>query len=75
MPLYEYICQDCGYRFDSLRSIKQADEPISCIKCSSLHTKRALSVFNAHSGGRVIAGSKQDGCAGCSGGTCSSCGH
>jgi len=75
MPLYEYICQDCGNRFDALRSYKDADQPISCSVCASQQTKRALSVFNAHSSGRVIAGNNQGSCAGCSGGTCSSCNH
>lgn len=75
MPLYEYICQDCGNRFDSLRSFSQADQPIACTICNSKHTKRALSRFNAHSGGRVIAGNQHNGCSGCSGGSCSSCNH
>ena len=75
MPIYEYICQDCGNRFDALRSFKQADEPIPCDVCTSQNTKRALSVFNAHSSGRVVTGNNPSGCSGCSGGTCSSCGH
>lgn len=75
MPLYEYQCKDCGHRFDALRPIKDADQPIVCKQCESDHTLRQISVFFAQSGGRVVAGSNGGGCAGCAGGSCSSCGH
>jgi putative FmdB family regulatory protein len=76
MPIYEYYCADCGIRFDALRSMKEADQPISCNCCEGQHTSRVISVFYAQSGGRVVAGNASAaGCAGCSGGTCASCGH
>jgi putative FmdB family regulatory protein len=75
MPLYEYQCKDCGFLFDALRPIKDADQPIVCKQCESEHTKRQISVFFAQSGGRVVAGNNGGGCAGCSGGSCASCGH
>ena len=76
MPLYEYICQDCGTRFDTLRSIKDADVPIECTHCQSERTVRQLSVFFAQSGGKAVAGTQGGGgCAGCSGGSCASCSH
>jgi putative FmdB family regulatory protein len=74
MPIYEYICEDCDTRFDVIRMIKDADAPISCKECESRHTKRALSLFFAQSGGRVIAGNEKS-CSGCSGGSCSGCSH
>lgn len=75
MPIFEYICKECGHRFDALRPIKDADKPIACTKCASENTKRQLSVFFAQSTGRVIAGGNGGGCAGCPGGSCSTCGH
>ena len=76
MPLYEYICQDCGARFDALRAIKDADQPIACKRCQSLKTNRQLSVFFAQSGGKVVAGTGGDSsCGSCAGGNCSHCGH
>ncbi len=75
MPLYEYVCLDCGLRFDALRSIREADDPIPCKSCESDHTSRCLSLFFANSGGKAIAGASGGGCAGCAGGTCASCGH
>jgi putative FmdB family regulatory protein len=76
MPLYEYLCLDCKNRFDELRSMKDADATIPCKACSSEHTSRLISVFNAQSGGRVVAGSSAaSGCAGCSSSSCAGCGH
>ena len=76
MPIYEYVCQDCGARFDVLRSMREADAPVNCKQCESDHTSRALSVFFAQSGGRTVTVSNGGGgCAGCAGGSCASCGH
>lgn len=75
MPLYEYQCKECGYQFDALRPIKDADKPISCKQCSSNQTERQISVFFAQSGGRVVAGGNGGGCDGCAGGSCASCSH
>jgi len=72
MPIYEYICKDCGARFEMIRSIKDADNSIPCKSCHGDQTQRALSVFYAQSGSQIIAGGS-GGCAGCSGGSCSSC--
>ncbi len=73
MPLYEYVCKDCGNHFDALRSMKDADKPIQCRSCHSEHTSRALSVFFASSEGRSVT-SSGGGCSGCGGGSCASCG-
>jgi putative FmdB family regulatory protein len=73
MPIYEYICKECGSRFEILRPIKEADTMIPCKSCQSEQTHRALSVFFAQSGSQIIAGNSTGGCAGCSGGSCASC--
>ncbi len=74
MPIYEYLCNDCGVKFDVFRSMKDADEPIACKNCHSENTRRALSVFFAGSEGRSLT-TGPGGCASCSGGNCSTCGH
>lgn len=73
MPIYEYICRDCGARFESMRTMREADQPISCKVCLSPNTYRTVSVFFAASEGRAIT--NQTGCASCGGGSCASCGH
>jgi len=72
MPIYEYICKDCGSHFDTLRPMKEADTPIICLDCHGEHTVRQLSLFVAKSGGQTITNSSH-GCGGCNGGSCSSC--
>lgn len=72
MPVYEYVCKDCGNQFDAIRSIKDADQVIACKKCQSHDTHRKISVFFAQSGGRSIT-SSQSSCGGCGSGSCGSC--
>jgi putative FmdB family regulatory protein len=74
MPIYEYMCFDCKERFEVIRAMKDADAPIVCLNCESDHTSRLLSLFNASSGGKVVAGA-QSGCSTCSSGSCATCGH
>ncbi|MCC6581284.1 MAG: zinc ribbon domain-containing protein [Phycisphaeraceae bacterium] len=47
MPVYEYVCQNCGATTEALRSMKEADDPIACGKCGGKKTRRAHSVFSA----------------------------
>lgn len=45
MPMYEYLCKDCGEQFDLLRGMNQDDSDITCKKCGSPKVERKLSVF------------------------------
>jgi putative FmdB family regulatory protein len=72
MPIYEYQCEDCLARFEIIRPMKDADADMDCIKCQSNHVKRLISRFNAAGNGRAIIGASN--CAGCSSGSCSTCG-
>ena len=72
MPIYEYTCQDCQTNFEIIRSMQDADAPLNCEHCQGGNVKRRISLFNAASNGRVIAGGSS--CSTCSGGTCSTCG-
>lgn len=73
MPIYEYICRDCGARFESMRPIREADQPILCKACLSPNTYRTVSVFFATSEGRSVT--PQAGCASCGSSSCASCGQ
>ena len=72
MPIYEYMCLDCDERFEQVRLMKEADQPIACSNCGSQHTSRMLSLFFASSGGKVVAGASS-GCASCTSSSCASC--
>jgi len=41
MAMYEYHCLDCDGSFDKLRSMNKADDPIACMYCEGLNTRRA----------------------------------
>ena len=45
MPLYEYICQTCGERFEKLIRGDARAQQIVCPSCASAAITRALSTF------------------------------
>ena len=77
MPLYEYSCDDCQCKFEVLRSISQADEPVLCTECGGSDTRRAISLFSAVSRGGDGGDSSRSlgggGCASCSATSCATC--
>jgi putative FmdB family regulatory protein len=44
MPIYEYLCTDCGKVSEFLVGVGQGDAKISCRHCGSLQLKQKLSV-------------------------------
>ena len=73
MPVYEYYCSKCNTKFEALRPMSKADDPIPCENCESERTARVLSVFFAVSGSQPVSGMSDGGGCAC-GGACS-CGH
>ena len=51
MPLYEYVCQTCGERFEKLVRSTTNPTEIVCPSCASAAVKRALSTFATSGGG------------------------
>ena len=45
MPIYEYICDDCGHEFEVL--IRGAEQPV-CPSCGQSRLTKQLSVPAAH---------------------------
>lgn len=45
MPLFEYVCSECGAKFDEL--VSRADDTVQCPSCHSHNTEKQLSVFAA----------------------------
>lgn len=43
MPIFEYICQDCGAAFEAIVSNDSAE--VRCRKCQSRHIQKQLSTF------------------------------
>ena len=79
MPIYEYHCKACNSTFEELVF---GDETPTCPKCKSVETEKLISRCSCHFGGGSgsfdlpsAPAPSGGGCAGCSGGNCSSCGH
>jgi putative FmdB family regulatory protein len=55
MPLYEYLCKECGERFEKL--VRMSDDPraIPCPSCASAAVERALSTFATGGAQRTAA--------------------
>ena len=77
MPIYEYVCSDCGLKFELLRSFSQADEGVSCPHCHN-SAKRKMSTFACFSTNESgvparVAGTGSS-CNSCGSSSCSTCG-
>ena len=48
MPLYEYLCVDCGDLSEIL--VMNQDVQVACEKCGSVNLKRMLSAPSSYSG-------------------------
>jgi putative FmdB family regulatory protein len=68
MPIYEYLCDDCGERYE--RIVMSRSQAIACPKCASSKRTIQLSVFaspangSKSSGGSSSAPSSGGGCCG-----------
>lgn len=45
MPIYEYICKECGERFSLLQGINASEKDTQCPKCRSGRVKKVISAF------------------------------
>lgn len=73
MPIYEYVCDDCGAHYE--RIVMNHNTIVTCPKCASQKNTIQLSVFAAHGNGvkpsvRTSAPSDSGGSGGCCGGAC-----
>ena len=48
MPLFDYVCQQCGHRFEAL--VRKSDETVECPKCKSEKTERQVGRPVVHMG-------------------------
>ncbi|MBI5512077.1 MAG: zinc ribbon domain-containing protein [Deltaproteobacteria bacterium] len=50
MPVYEYVCESCGTRFDLQRKVAERNDKAGCPSCGKAG-KRELSGFAVSGGG------------------------
>lgn len=53
MPLYEYICRQCGHAFEVLQRMGERGDDLRCPTCGEVGAERQLSTF----AGRAAQGS------------------
>ncbi len=66
MPIFEYICEECGSKFEKL--LRGNAQEVLCPSCGKDKVKRELSTFAAHAGTRTQAAAPARG--GCPAGMC-----
>ncbi|NIP44012.1 MAG: zinc ribbon domain-containing protein [candidate division Zixibacteria bacterium] len=64
MPIYEYVCRECGDEFEEL--LRALDDEVSCPRCESADCERKFSVFGFSSGAGFVSSAGSHGCSGCS---------
>ena len=46
MPIFSYICNDCGEKFDLLVGVTVQQEELKCTKCKSQNIKKTIGTFS-----------------------------
>ncbi|MBE2239357.1 MAG: zinc ribbon domain-containing protein [Caldilineaceae bacterium] len=42
MPIYEFVCHDCGHEFEKIQSFSDSSTPV-CPHCQGVHVRRRIS--------------------------------
>jgi len=66
MPVYTYICKDCGEKFDLLIGVTSEETELKCKKCNSRNIDKILSSFSVGNSGNKSSSSGPS----CPTGTC-----
>jgi putative FmdB family regulatory protein len=45
MPLFEYVCSECGMVFTEFRLVAERDSSLECPECHSSNVERKMSAF------------------------------
>jgi putative FmdB family regulatory protein len=65
MPIYEYVCQDCGEKYEKFVRSSLAKVELKCPKCGSSDGKKALSVFGTRASGAMASFAASSSAAAC----------
>jgi putative FmdB family regulatory protein len=71
MPIYEFICDECGSEFEEL--MRNGDKPC-CERCESSEVRRIFSKFAVHSSSADLGGKgATKSCSSCASSSCATC--
>ena len=51
MPIYEYLCEDCGAKFEKLIRRPSDSDSLACPSCGKNHLNQEISTFSARTNG------------------------
>ena len=57
MPIYEFVCPDCGWEFEELLRTADEADAVHCLACDSQYVLKKISTFAAKIGGSRFASS------------------
>ena len=66
MPIFEYLCEDCGNKFEKLvrRAGGETEAGLQCPGCGQSHLKTQFSTFAAHANGAPRESAPMPSCGG-----------
>ena len=56
MPIFEYLCADCGTKFEKLVRRSDDADSLVCPSCGLKHLQQELSTFSARAGASKDSG-------------------
>ena len=59
MAVYEYLCRNCGHKYELRRPMADRDEPAACPECGQ-HGERQLSAFGFKYEGHYYMGHRTE---------------
>jgi len=51
MPIYEYVCQDCGEKYEKFVRAGAGAVELVCPRCGSMRAEKAFSLFGLRGSG------------------------
>jgi putative FmdB family regulatory protein len=70
MPIYEYLCEDCGSKFEKLIRRQADTESLACPACGQSHLNQELSTFSARANGAASGSNRSAEMPSCPSGRC-----
>jgi putative FmdB family regulatory protein len=52
MPIYEFLCEECGSPFEELVTSSAAAGSVECPECGSKQVRKQISLFGTSGGGK-----------------------
>ncbi len=65
MPLYSYVCEECGEKFEALLKNEKNKRQVNCPNCQSSKVRRLLDGFSVGKTNKLSQGCSDCGPGGC----------